>query len=394
MRISLVTDTYLPEVNGVTTVLAAMRAGLLMRGHAVQVIAPRYSAPGPDDDAGVHRVFSVAMPGYPQARLGLPAPGAVGSALRRFAPDVVHVITEGLIGGAGRRHARRHDLPLVTSYHTDFPRYAARYAGQWAVEPVRNYLRRFHGAAVLTQTPSEATRDELRSLGLSQAVVWGRGVDARHFTPARRSEERRKALGASGRQMVLHVSRLAVEKDVETLITAFQLAEEALGRTVTFVVAGDGPKAAEVRAALPFATHLGFLDRQTLANLYADADLFVFPSPTETCGLVLLEAMASGVPVIASDRGGVQENLRPGLNGLQVRAGDGAGFAGAIVELLNAPAQREAMGQAARAFSVARDWERELDAIVPMYAGAVARAVRPGASGGHGAGIATAVEAR
>ncbi len=393
MRISLVTDTYLPEVNGVTTVLAALRAGLVARGHAVQVVAPRYGAASPDE-AGIHRQVAVAMPAYPQARLGLPLPGAVGKTLRRFAPDVVHVITEGLIGAAGRRHARRHDLPLVTSYHTDFPSYAARYAGQWAVEPVRNYLRRFHGAAVLTQTPSEAARDELRGMGLSHAVVWGRGVDARHFTPARRSDDRRKARGAAGRLLVLHVSRLAVEKDVATLIEAFRLADEALGRSVMFVVAGDGPKAAEVRTALPFATHLGFLDRATLANLYADADLFVFPSPTETCGLVLLEAMASGVPVIASDRGGVRENLRPGLNGLQVRAGDGAGFAGAIVELVNAPGQREAMGQAARAFAVARDWERELDAIEPMYARAAARVVRSDTPDSHGAGIATALGAR
>ena len=369
MRVSLVTDTYLPEINGVTTVLAVMRAGLVERGHTVQVVAPQY--PGaPEDDPGVVRRPSLPLPGYPQSRLGIPAPG-VGRALANFAPDVVHVITEGTIGSAGRRFALRRRIPLVTSFHTDFPRYAARYVGAWAVEPVRRYLQWFHGPAALTQTPSEATRDELQALGLGRAAVWGRGVDVRLFTPTRRSEARRRTLGADGRVLVLHVSRLAVEKDIDTLVESFRLAHATLGDTARFVLAGDGPRAADVRVALPFATHLGFLERTTLANLYADADLFVFPSPTETCGLVLLEAMASGVPVVASDTGGVRENLRSGLNGLEVRAGDAARFAAAIVDLSRNSSQRNAMGQAARAFAVARDWQRELDALGPLYHGVV-----------------------
>jgi glycosyltransferase involved in cell wall biosynthesis len=391
MRLSLVTDTYLPEINGVTTVLAVMRAGLVERGHTVQVVAPGY--PGArGDDAGVVRRPSVALPGYAQSRLGIPVPG-VGRALAEFAPDVVHVITEGIIGSAGRRFALRRQIPLVTSFHTDFPRYAARYLGDWAVEPVRRYLRWFHGPAALTQTPSEATRDELQALGLGRAMVWGRGVDTRLFTPVRRSDERRRELGADGRVLVLHVSRLAAEKDIETLLESFRLAHDVLGDAARFVVAGDGPRAVDVRAALPFARHLGFLDRTTLANLYADADLFVFPSPTETCGLVLLEAMASGIPVVASDRGGVRENLRPGLNGLQARAGNAAGFAGAVVELSRNGAQRNAMGQAARAFAVARDWQCELDTLGPLYHGLV-QAPQGARARVHGRDVAEPVGAR
>src|SRR5690606_19664223 len=142
-------------------------------------------------------------------------------------------------------------------------------------------------------------------------------------------------------------------------------------RRLAFQVAGDGPKAAEVRAALPFAAHAGFLPRGSLADLYADADLFVFPSPTETCGLVALEAMSAGLPVVAADRGGVGENVRGGLNGLQVRAGDPAAFADAVADLVADPGRRSAMAQAARAFAVARDWERELDSLEPLYESAV-----------------------
>ena len=372
MRIALVTDTYLPEVNGVTTVLATMRQGLLARGHEVLVIAPAYDRPGPDE-AGVVRRWSLRFPPYPAIRLSLPFGGDVGRALARFAPDVVHVATEGPLGRLGRTAALRAEWPLVTSFHTDFPRYAARYLGPWAVPPVQRYLRRFHAPARLTQTPSERTREELHALGIRHATVWGRGVDTRQFTPARRSAERRGELGVAGeRPVILHVSRLAVEKDVRTLVAAFRRAHGVLGEEALFVIAGDGPEAAAVRGALPFATHYGFIDRARLADLYADSDLFVFPSPTETCGLVVLEAMASGLPVVTSDQGGVRENVRSGLNGVALPAGAPERFAEAIVALARDPEGRGAMAEAARAFAVARDWGRELDALEPMYRDAIA----------------------
>lgn len=370
MRISFVTDTFLPEINGVTTVLATMHRGLQRRGHAVQVVAPRYG-PGADDGGDIVRRPSIALPGYAQSRLAWPFDRGVGRALERFRPDLVHVVTEGPLGAAGRRHAISSGIPLVTSFHTDFPRYAAKYLGRWAVAPVRSYLRRFHGKAAVTQTPSESTRTELLGLGIPRVVVWGRGVDSTLFSPQRRSEARREAMGARGRTLVLYVSRLAVEKDVDTLIFAFQRVQQRLAAAACFAVAGDGPRSADVRAALPFAIHRGFLGRTELADLYADADLFVFPSRTETCGLVVLEAMASGLPVIAANEGGVRESLRNGINGLALPAGDAAAFAAAVEELAADGQQRHAMGQAARAFAVARDWERELDALEPLYAGAL-----------------------
>jgi len=361
MRIALVTDTFLPEVNGVTTVLAVMREGLRARGHEVLVVAPRYPTEAADETDVVRRA-SVPCPGYGQVRLSSPLGFDVTTALDGFRPDVVHVVTEGPLGGIGRRYALRKRLALVTSFHTDFPRYAARYLGAWAVGPARRYLKHFHGVAHHVQTPSAETRNELVAHGLSQAVVWGRGVDTELFTPARRDADR-----ARTQATVLHVGRLAKEKDLETLVGAFVATRSRLGAAVRFVVAGDGPKAAEVRAQLPFAEHLGFLPRPVLADLYANADLFVFPSPTETCGLVALEAMAAGVPVIASDAGGVRENLRDGLNGRMVPAGDAQGFADAIADLVHDKATRSAMGQGARAFAVARSWAQELDALEPLY---------------------------
>ncbi|MEO8139736.1 MAG: glycosyltransferase family 1 protein [Gemmatimonadota bacterium] len=366
MRILYCTDTFLPEINGVTTVLATMRKGLRDRGHEVFVAAPAYRSAS-EDETQVHRLSAVPCPGYQQVRLSWPWGRGLTRRFDAFEPNLVHVVTEGPLGLFGRQYAKRRGLPLVSSFHTDFPRYAAHYLGNFAVGPTQRWLRWFHQAARLTQTPSDVTRGELLALGLPRAVVWGRGVDTTRFHPRRRSEARRALLGATDRVLVLHVGRLAVEKDVDTLIAAFQSAAAQLGERALFCVAGDGPRAAAVRVALPFARHLGFLARDTLADLYADADLFVFPSPTETCGLVALEALASGVPVIGANTGGIQESVRDGLTGALVTAGDPAAFHTAIVDLVSDGAQREAMGQAARTFAVGRDWSRELDELEAAY---------------------------
>lgn len=371
MRIAVATDTYPPEVNGVSTVVSIMAQGVAARGHQVLVLCP--DAPGADAlpaARGVELVRrpSVPCPGYGALRLTWPWDAQVTQALRRFTPDVVHVVTEGPIGSQGRRYARAHGIPFVTSFHTDFPAYAERYLGAWAVQPTTTYLTRFHGPAAATQTPSYDTAGRLHAMGLAQAMVWGRSVDARFFHPGRRTERTRQELGVSNRQLVLHVGRLAVEKDMNTLIEAFRRAKGLVGETADFCIAGDGPEARRVRQALPFARHFGFLDRTRLAALYASADLFVFPSPTETCGLVALEAMASGLPVVGADAGGIPESVRPGLTGMLVPPGDVDGFVVAVLRLLRDAALRASMGSAAREMALTRDWAVELDEQVALYA--------------------------
>jgi glycosyltransferase involved in cell wall biosynthesis len=367
LRLALVSDTYLPEVNGVTTVLRTMRDGLRARGHEVLVLAPRYDRPGPDD-ADVIRRPSMPCPLYSGVRLSLSIGPYLDRAFTRFRPQVLHVATEGPLGLVARRWALDRGVPLVTSFHTDFPRYAERYLGARAAGPVRRYCAWFHAPARVTQTPSEETARELRNLGLGHVMVWGRGVDPSHFTPARRSESRRAMDGAGGKPVVLHVGRLAREKDTDVLVAAFRRAHERLGESVHFEVSGDGPEGAAVRERLPFARHHGFVDRDRLAELYADSDVFVFPSPTETCGLVALEAMASGIPVIAANAGGVLENVRPDENGLLVPAGDAGAFADAIATLIGDPVHRQRLATGARAWSERRSWSAELDVLEGMYA--------------------------
>src|SRR5512146_1321261 len=160
-----------------------MRRGLLERGHAVQLLAPAYRDLT-DDDPGIHRAPSVPCPPYPAVRISWPWGAGLRAAMRRFDPHVVHAVTEGPVDGLGRAYARRRGLPLVTSFHTDFPRYAGKYLGGWAVSLTRRYLRWFHGPARATQTPSDVTRDELRALGLPRAVTWGRGIAGSSPRPA------------------------------------------------------------------------------------------------------------------------------------------------------------------------------------------------------------------
>jgi phosphatidylinositol alpha 1,6-mannosyltransferase len=368
VRIALVTDTYTPQVNGVTTVVVRIANVLREFGHQVVVVAPRYPGHAPVD-AGELRVPSAAFPPYPAIRLSLPQFGAVSRFLDRFGPDVVHVATEGPLGLTGRRYAVRRRIPLVTSYHTNFPQYARHY-GAGIVEPlVWKWLRWFHRPAVLTQTPGEAVARELERRGIGRPIVWGRGVDTVHFHPARRSAGWRRWLaGADDTAVVLHVGRLAPEKNIDVLAEAWIAARERVGQRATFVLAGEGPETRRLITHLPWVRQLGFLDRGKLADVYASADICVLPSRTETCGLVALEAMASGLAVVAADAGGFRESITHGQNGVLVAPEDATGFAAEILSLVIAPQRRAEIAKAARAAALARDVAPENLALLQQYA--------------------------
>jgi glycosyltransferase involved in cell wall biosynthesis len=220
----------------------------------------------------------------------------------------------------------------------------------------------------LTQTPGEAVAVELRRRGILHAAVWGRGVDTAHFRPDRRDAGWRRWLaGGDDTVIVLHVGRLAAEKNLAVLIEAWRLAHAVLGQRATFVVAGEGPETQRLVAHLPFVRQLGFLDRDRLATLYASADVCVLPSHTETLGLVALEAMASGLPVIAADAGGFRETVLPEKTGFLVAARDPRAFLEAIVELVVVRSRRLTAGRAARERALAFDTRAEDRELLEQY---------------------------
>ncbi len=374
------TDTYPPQVNGVSVVTALSVAGLRRRGWEVAVIAPSYPIAALDpfdrdgDVAGaawLTTIPSMSLPAYPDARLAAPAWRTVDRAIAAFQPDLVHIATEFVIGRLGQRAAIRRGIPVVSSYHTDFSRYADAYGVPWLRESVRRYIGRFHRRSRRVFTPGLLAREELHTLGVDHVEVWGRGVDVALYHPRHRSVMLRRSYGGGDPFLLLHVGRLAAEKGVERILRGFAAARAALppGREVRLIIAGVGPREAALRAEAPDGvTFLGNLDRHTmLPTLYASADAFVFSSHTETLGLVILEAMASGLPVVAAPVGGVADHLRDGINGLAYPPGDTAAMGRAIVALAGAPQLALRLGVGARATAERLSWEVELDRLDASY---------------------------
>lgn len=383
MRVVICTDTYLPQVNGVSVVTERSATGLAARGWEVTIVAPRYPAllGGPPDPATAFsapaaprpRMFdvpSVSAPRYPEVRLALPYVPAVMRAFGATPPDLVHCATEGVIGRMGMWLANRRGLPVVTSYHTNFAQYAHAYGLGRMAGFVERSIARFHRRARRAYTPSESSRQELYRLGVEDVEVWGRGVDLSLFSPARRSAALRASLGITSAFTLLYVGRLAPEKSVGVVLRAYRQLLQKLGRdAVRLVVAGSGPDEAALREAAPHGTvFLGNLDRQRdLPALYASADAFVFASTTETLGLVVLEAMASGLPVLATPANGVAEYLRDGVNGLAFAAGDHAALADAMARISTEPDLQERLGGGALTTAQTLGWDAELDRLDASY---------------------------
>ncbi len=377
LRAVFCTDTYPPQVNGVSVVTALSVHGLIQRGWDVSVVAPDYPSDTPNpfydgDAAPVQRTTlpSWPLPVYPDVRLSLPLVQRINRAVHGWKPDIVHAETEFIIGRIGARAARLRGTAVVTSYHTDFGKYADVYRIGALRGSITRSIAGFHRRAARTYTPSEPSAAELRSMGVQHVEVWGRGVDTDVFSPRRRAPGLRESLGVGDGLLFLHVGRLAAEKGVDKIIEAFMLARSRCPRQeMKLVIAGVGPREAALRAsASPDVLFLGHLDRaRELPSLYASADAFLFASTTETLGLVVLEAMASGVPVIATPAGGVADNLDHEFNGLAFPADDVDAFALCIERMVTNPSLRVVLGRGARRTAERRSWNEELDRLDESY---------------------------
>src|SRR5918999_1789877 len=224
MRVLYCTDTYPPQINGVSVVTELSVNGMLCRGWDCAVVAPRYAEPEPVPAGDAlqrlaaapvrTRIASAPLPIYPEVRIAAPAYQAIARAIRQFSPDLVHCQTEFIIGRLGQIAARRAGIPLVSSYHTDFSRYTAAYGAGWLRPAVSAYIGRFHRRSLRTYTPSESAKADLGRFGMERVEVWGRGVDDKIFTPRQRSDALRVAYGINDAFVLLHVGRLAPEKGV------------------------------------------------------------------------------------------------------------------------------------------------------------------------------------
>lgn len=376
-RLALVTETYPPEVNGVARTLGRWVENFRERGHEVLVLRPKRR----EDKSSPELVQGLPLPLYPQLRFGVTSPWRMRKLLREFKPDLVHIATEGPLGCSVLWACQMLGLPVASSFHTNFDQYMNHYGLGVLSWGAQMYLRWFHNQTLVTLVPSEGTRRRLEQAGMQRVEIWSRGVDTQRFHPGHRDAGLRAELGLTESDILLtYVGRIAHEKNLPALLQAFArlpaLLPEELRPRVKLALVGDGPLLSKVQATRPANVILaGERHGQDLARWYASGDLFVFPSQSETFGNVLLEAQASGLPVVGFDCEGVNERITPEKDGLLVPCGEE--LAPAVARLVSEPSLRRGMGQAARRKAEQQTWPAIFDGLERRYQRVVEDARRP-----------------
>jgi glycosyltransferase involved in cell wall biosynthesis len=378
LRIALFSEVYWPMVSGVGVTLLRLTEALQARGHEVRVYSATYAIPPEGDRPEVHRSPSVPLFLYPDVQWAFPRLRDVVDDLARFRPDVVHVATEFSLGIAGVKAARQLGIPIVASAHTDYDQYAVRYGVTWALRAGWHYLRWFYGQAHRVLCPSRIYEEHLHSRGVTHTGIWSRGVDPAEFHPRFRSEAYRARFGV-GRDdlLVTYIGRIAREKNLELLLRAW---EELVGSRGggQLVLVGRGPLEDEIRRReLPGVHVTGLLRGRELSEAYASADVFTFPSPTETFGNSLLEAMGSGLPSLVAAAGGVLEFAEHGRNAWLVAPNSAGAITDGLGRLLSDPSLRRRLAEGALQTAAERRWDAVYDQLISDYrAAAAARATR------------------
>lgn len=358
MKLLLVTDTFPPDINGVARTLHTWVGALRARGHGVEVVTTLSDGRGNDEG---RRVFgSFPIPGYPGLRIGVATTGGMARLIRETGAEVLYVATETPLGIAAIRAARRLGVPVVSGFHTNFQTYLEKYQLPGLETVAKTILRTLHNQTVRTLTPSEDTAEVLRSWGIANVGVLGRGVDTELFDPGKRDEALRKSWGAGPETLVaMYVGRLAAEKNLP--LTAQALAAMRAARPdVVGVFVGDGPRAKALEAEHPGFVYAGSRVGEDLARHYASADVFVFPSETETFGNVVLEAMASGLAVVAYDYAAPRLLIRDGVNGWLVPFGDSEAFLARATAVCQ-ESLPEGLRQRAREMALNHSWGRVIE---------------------------------
>jgi glycosyltransferase involved in cell wall biosynthesis len=364
LRVAVVTETYPPEINGVARTVGLMVEALCERGHEVQLVRPRQRdepASSPDEGPDQRLVAGIPIPFYRHLQMGIARPGMLQSEWTKWRPDVVHVVTEGPLGWAAVSAAKRLRIPVCSDFHTNFHSYSRHYGLGVFAGVVSRYLRVLHNRTDCTLVPTAEMQSNLEALAFERLKVVGRGVDTGHFSPARRSERLRATWGCRGGETVaLYVGRLAPEKNLGLFVET-ALAMRAIDASLRVVLVGDGPQSAELRTRHPDFVFAGTRIGGDLAEHYASADVFLFPSTTETFGNVTLEAMASGLAVIAYDYAAARQYLRHGTSGLLAAPGDRVTFVRLAAQLAGHPELRSRLRTEARRAAEAVSWSKTFD---------------------------------
>ncbi|OEC35738.1 Glycosyltransferase involved in cell wall bisynthesis [Pseudomonas cuatrocienegasensis] len=373
--VALISETYAPEVNGVANTLAHLVTGLRARQHRVQLVRPRQGQELPlrSDDQLLTRGWP--LPGYPGLQWGQSSMHTLLRHWRRQRPDVLYIATEGPLGLSALRAARRLGIPVVSGFHTNFQHYTGHYGLSLLTRLMTQYLRWFHSRTQVTLVPSASQHLELTRRGFERLALMARGVDSQLFHPSRRSAALRAHWGLDEQAIaVVHVGRLAAEKNLGLLVTCFRALQQRYPqRQLRLILVGDGPQRAWLQAQVPEAHFAGVQRGDALASHYASADLFLFPSLSETFGNVVLEALASGLGVVAYDQAAAAQHIRHGHNGALASSADAEEFIEAAGWLLETPETLRRVRLNARQHAARQGWP----AIVEQFERHLYSALKP-----------------
>ncbi len=371
LRIALVTETYPPEVNGVAMTIARLVKGLVAGGHQVQLIRPcqdrKKDRVRQEGQLEIRPQPGFRIPFYREVRLGLPVGWRLYHLWQQQRPDLVHVVTPGPLGAAALGSARWLGITVSSGFHTHFQTYSQYYGLGRLAMPLMAYLRWFHNRTACTLVPTPELATQLGVMGFRRTMVLSRGVDTTLFTPHRRSQILRHDWGAAPDDLVaLYVGRLAAEKNLDLLLATFQAMRRCCPK-IRLVVVGGGPLATTLRAQHPDVVFCGVRQGIDLAAHYASADIFLFPSLTETFGNVTLEAMASGLAVVAFDYAAAHSYIQHEHSGLLAPCHEPTAFIAQAQRLAGNPDLVSTLGAEARNVVMACDWERVYQELETLF---------------------------
>ncbi len=363
MRIALFTETFLPKIDGVVTIIHQMHEQIHARGHEMIIYAPP-GAPSSFNGSTVYPSWGPPFPLYPELHCSFPTWQGI-RAISSFRPNIIHVMNPTFIGAAGITMATIGKVPLVASVHMDINYYVKQYAGTWGLPIAWRFFNYWHNKADINLAPSQVTCQQLRDHGIARVQQWQRGIDLTRFRRYHVDAQIRARLcnGDPTRVVALYVGRLSREKCIADLVAVASLAH------VQLVLVGGGPESAHIQDlfAGTGAHFTGILRGEELIDVYNSADIFVFPSQSETFGLAPLEAMACGLPVVAPYVGGLTETMQHMENGLVYDAADPSQLVTHVIRLRDDGVLRARLAAQAYAYAQTRDWHQSMDDLVNCY---------------------------
>jgi glycosyltransferase involved in cell wall biosynthesis len=371
MKIAIFTDTFYPEVNGVANTLKKFTDYLETQHISYKVFAP-ISVSNEYISDHIHRLKSLPFFLYPECRLAFPNILQLKAEIEQFSPDLIHVATPFTVGLSGVYFAKKLNIPLVGSYHTDFNDYLHFYDLQFLAKPLWKYMKWFHRSFEKLFVPSIDSFEKLNNRGFRNLEIWPRGVDCQFYHPYYEKEIIRNRYAISEKFILTYVGRLAPEKDLKTLMKVAGSLPPEINKKVHWLIAGDGPLLDELKMTeVPNMTFTGYLKGVELAEAYSATDLFVFPSPTETFGNVVLEALASGTPVIGANAGGVKNIISPGVTGYLCEPGNAEDFIKNILYGLDNETLRVQMASNARKYALTQKWDQIFEDVIHQYSSVI-----------------------